>query len=61
MDNRQDYRYDYVIDVTPLSFAPAEPTKIRRLLANSEHKPIYFSTPIQTKDYKVTLYSLNKM
>lgn len=61
MDNRQDYRYDYVIDVTPLGFASAEPAQIRRLLANSEHKPIYFSTKIQTKEYKVTLYSLDKM
>ncbi len=61
MDNRQDYRYDYVIDVTPLGFTPAEPAKIRRLLTNDSFTPIYFATAIQTKEYKVTLYSLQKM
>lgn len=61
MDNRQDHLYDYVIDVAPRGLSPAEPTKVRRLLNTNDNTTIYFSTPIQTQEYKVTLYSLRKM
>lgn len=57
MDNKQDHNYDYVVDVAPHALSAAEPSKIRRLLNADSHNPIYFSIPIQTQEYRVTLYS----